>query len=415
MAFKERLIAEKKIYFEDFSDIREFEKKIRRCIWNYVRQLRARDINEASVKTQAPTTTGGEKQQAAETASSPPETPLSIEGAKFLREFISKTELSSTEEEPIAAVEIARFRLLANIVGKQGNDDRSLGVHDANLIFSEGSEFTFGYSELTELVATGLRHYTHENTPFWHWFAAIDGFERQFLLIYSIVGSETKRTGALAAMRLIGEPLPSEHRNDFLDTWFAKESPSTIRVAALGYLGDWGNAADLASIRKELDKGDNQTVSAAADAIIRVNLRESREKGIVALYELQPTSTSRHVLGVLFNNATALSTETLIGGVGHRNSEVRRIVVQKLRDRRALTNEMAEQLMDDSDASVRYEAMMSLVDAGRTFSDAEAKRILVTQAQPGDVGLRGGFGLLDRPTPQQNGVWRSSESSVYAH
>ena len=221
LAFKERLIAEKQILFEGFADLREFEMKIRRCIFDYVRQLRTRDIGEVSVKNQAPTT-GGEKQQAAETSSSPPETPLSIEGAKFLRELISKTERSSAGEA-ISAVEIARFRLLANLVGKQGNDDRSLGVHDANLIFSEGGMFTFGYLEQIGLISTGLRHYSDENTPLWHWFAAVDGFSREFLPAYSIVGDGTECTGALAAMRLIAEPLPSNTRNDFLDVWFAKD------------------------------------------------------------------------------------------------------------------------------------------------------------------------------------------------
>src|SRR6266700_5699669 len=133
LAFKERLISEKKIYFEGFVDIQEFERKFRRCIWTYVSRLRAKDNNEASAKNQAPTR-GGEKQPGAITTSSSAETPLSAEGAKFLREFISRTERSA-EEKQITAVEIARFRLLASLVGRGGNDDRSLGVHDANLLF----------------------------------------------------------------------------------------------------------------------------------------------------------------------------------------------------------------------------------------------------------------------------------------
>jgi len=48
LAFRDRLVAEKRILFESFADVREFERKIRRCIWNYVSRLRARDINEAS-------------------------------------------------------------------------------------------------------------------------------------------------------------------------------------------------------------------------------------------------------------------------------------------------------------------------------------------------------------------------------
>jgi len=58
-----------------------------------------------------------------------------------------------------------------------------------------------------------------------------------------------------------------------------------------------------------------------------------------------------------------------------------------------MPNEMAEQLLRDSDADVRYEALQSLVSAGRTFSDAEAKAILVKETTSG--GLRGLFATSD--------------------
>lgn len=402
LAFKDKLIAEKTILFESFADIRELEKKIRRCISSYVIGLRTREADKVSVQSQAPTT-GGEKQQAAETTSSASETPLSIEGAKFLRELISKTERDA-EQEPIAAVEVARFRLLANLIGSQGNDERSLGVHDANLLFTKGGYFTFGYRELTGLLASGFEHYSHENTPLWRWFAAIDGFARQLLPIYSIIGPSTeRRVGALAAMRLISEPLPSEpalDRKTCLDSWFAKDAASALKVAALSYLGDCGITSDLTIIRRELDGNNNQTINAAADAIIRINLRDSRERAIIALYELQPTSINQNVLAALFDNEAALSTKTLLGGVGHQNSNVRRIVVELLRSRHALPNEVAEQLMTDSDANVRYEALESLVDAGRTFSDEDAKKILIRQVP------NRGFGVLGTSGTAGEACWK---------
>ncbi len=394
LAFKEQLIAKKTILFEGFADIRDFEKKFRRCIWKYVARVRTHDLNEDSVKNQAPTT-GGAKQQG-ESVTSPAETPLSIEGAKFLREFISKTERKD-ENENIEAVEIARFRLLSNLVGKTGNDDRALGVHDANLLFSNGDRFTFGDTELDELARTGLRHYTEENTPLWCWIAAMNGFDRQLLPFYSFLASHQAVTGAIAAMRLINEPLPSEYRNDFIATWFSAKSPSALRVAGLAYLGDHGNTGDLTAIRKEFDRGDNQTVGAAAEAIIRINLRDSREKGIITLYELQPTSVSQQIVDELFENDKALTTETLERGVDHRNSAVRSKVVNLLRVRRALTVELAEKLLNDGSASVRYDALMTLVDSGHPYSDAEAKRILETTARPVGFGLLRGFGAIESP------------------
>ena len=60
---------------------------------------------------------------------------------------------------------------------------------------------------------------------------------------------------------------------------FGKNTASAVKVAALNYLGEFGVTSDLSRIRNEFDKNDNKTSSAAADALIRINLRESRDNG----------------------------------------------------------------------------------------------------------------------------------------
>lgn len=389
LAFKEKLIAEKKILFEGFGDIREFDKKFRRCVTNYVIGLRDQEAEGASLQNQSPKASN-EGEQPTEKVSSTQETPLSPEGEKFLRGLISKTECNA-ETDPITAVEVARFRLLANIVGNRGNDENSLGVHDANLLFADGCNIIFGRRELMGLMACGFEHYANENAPLWRWFAASGGFTNQILPIHSVIQSSVaRRVGALSAMRLISWPLlsdPPENRILYLDSWFSKDEASAVKVAALAYLGDCGIPADLPAINRELDKGDYQTTSAAADAIIRINLRDGREKAILSLYELQPTSISQKVLESLFDNDAALSTEILLNGVGHRNSEVRRTVVELLCNRHALPGETAELLLSDSNAKVRYEALKSLIDNGHIFSNVEAKNILIKKVQRNALGL----------------------------
>ena len=87
--FKEKLIADKSIYFESFTDIREFEKKIRRCISSYVIELKNREEDEQNlVQSQAPIYIDEDKQLTDRKNGSNPESPLSIEGTKFLRGFI---------------------------------------------------------------------------------------------------------------------------------------------------------------------------------------------------------------------------------------------------------------------------------------------------------------------------------------
>src|SRR5262249_25105154 len=122
------------------------------------------------------------------------DTPFSQEGATFLRDLIAKTGRAS-ESEPITAVEVARFRLLGDVIRVQGNDDQSIGAHDLNLLFAQRSSLTLGRRELFELTHGGLENL--ENTPLWHWYAALDGFRRPFLSITSVIQTPTQSTGAL--------------------------------------------------------------------------------------------------------------------------------------------------------------------------------------------------------------------------
>jgi hypothetical protein len=394
LAFKSVLIAEKLILFENFSDIRDFEMKIRRCITRYIRNLRAEDLATASGHSQSPTTDGEEQQ--VEEANRPNNTPLSPEGANFLREFISRTECI-TKDDPLSGVEIARFRLLTTIIKTHGNDDLSLGSHDANLLFRQGRHFKFGLTEIHGLLAAGLDHFSNQNVPFWHWLAAIDGFSNNMLPIYSLIESPARRVNALTAMKLISEPLPTAptwDRNTFLNSWLAADATNALKVAALTYLGECGITSDLTIIRQELDKNDNQTNSVAAEALIRITLRESRNRAIVTLYELQPTTVSADVLAMVFCDPDIFTTETLMDGVGHRNPRVRQIVVKLLSTRQALPTDIAEQLLADSDATVRCEALEFLVRSGRFFSEEEAKKILIKPTP--STGIAFPFGASDR-------------------
>ena len=57
----------------------------------------------------------------------PSPTPLTPEGAQFVRVFVTKTELDR-DTHPIESVEVARFRLLGTMIGTSGNDNSSLAV-----------------------------------------------------------------------------------------------------------------------------------------------------------------------------------------------------------------------------------------------------------------------------------------------
>ncbi|WP_019196380.1 DUF4062 domain-containing protein [Afipia birgiae] len=390
VAFKERIIAEKEIFFEPFGGVGDFEGKIRSCITAYIQKLRAAETEKIASETQATPT---EAKPAVEADSkSKKTTPLSPQGTAFLREFIISTEEDSSDA--YGPVEVARFRLLASALSKQGNDDNTIGAHDANLLYGSRLSLDLGDSEKRSLLAAGISHYSSENIPLWFWYAAVEGFRRKLLGFYSVFGQPRRQAEALEAMRLTHESLPVSkdfERNVFLDDWFAEGADETLKVAALSYLADCGVIEDLPYLKKEFDLGNYQTRSASGNAIVRINLRQGKTQAIAALYDLQLDSIGDELVEELFSNADQLAESVLVGGLSHRSKSVRQTTLRLLKERGKIDPQQAEQLLGDSDADVRYEAISALTALGRVFTNEQVKSLLVrpTSASASLLGFSG--------------------------
>ena len=405
IAFKERVFAEKKLLAGTFSDIRDFEGKFRRCIQGFVISLGNKDKESGPEKEQTPLTETQNK-----SATEPgPTTPLTVEGARFLREFLTQAEKAS-DERPLAAADLARFRLLSIIAAVHGNDQQSLGPHDANLLFKARTRFAFGRRELHGLLNVGLEHFKHTNVPLWHWVAALDGFNKSLLPIISMTGGSDRGVNALKAMRLIAEPLVEMEyfgQMEIISTWFSKSSEAAIRVAALEYLGEYGQPSALQYINEEFAKNETQTISEAANAIIGIKLRDDRRAALEALYELQPIVVKKNLLADLFSHDAEFDNEILLRGLSNRNILVRKILVKILQKRRALTPIIAEMLLNDSDAELRYEALQALVASGHRYSIEQAKAVLVRK-RPAPTSL-GFFSMGQTDTEGEAVLDRYSE------
>ncbi|HZP79200.1 MAG TPA: hypothetical protein VFB45_23895 [Pseudolabrys sp.] len=181
LEFKRKIIAEKEILFESFNEA-EFEKKIRACVTTYIKRLRSEEAGIASEKTQVARPAGDATPivPATEPTSpeAPPQRPLFDEGSQFLHQFVGKTDNVPAN---LSAVEIARFRLLGTVVSDSGNDDASLGVHDANILFIARASLLLSYGEKIGLIDSALNAYSSENYPLWHWYAETNGFDRKLL------------------------------------------------------------------------------------------------------------------------------------------------------------------------------------------------------------------------------------------
>ncbi|MGE3988385.1 DUF4062 domain-containing protein [Pseudorhodoplanes sp.] len=389
LEFRERLAASKEIKYESFSDIRDFELKIMRAVVAYIQRLVKADREKERIENQA---------TPAEASSSPtindhlpPDAPLDAAGEAFIREFLALNKAGGEESE-ISAVHVARLRLLANLIETQGNDEDSLGPHDANLLFSNKEGCVLGGKEITGLVKVGLSHFQSENAPLWYWYSKDDGFAKRWLGWFSLGRVVKVRVGALAAMTLIEEPLREFRdlgRDLFLNAWFAEDAQSQVKVAALNYLAECGLLSDLEKVKAELARGDYQTRDAALDAVIRINLREGRQKAFDELFDLQTDQISNRLCKILFSNREAISDEILKRGISQRNDAIRRECVDELSKRSSLSPETAARLLDDNDAQIRLVAIKTLVKSGKTYSEDEGRKIILRQTSTGLLGLGG--------------------------
>jgi hypothetical protein len=244
------------------------------------------------------------------------------------------------------------------------------------------------------LIDSALAHISNEIVPLWHWYVAADCEENDYLSFASYFGQPSKRAGSLNAMRLISEPikpLPDIERTDFVRSWLQESPDEQLKVAALEYLAVCGKSEDLPLIRTEYERGNYRTIGPATDAILRVSFKESRDTALRVLNELQPERVDAGLIGELFLKSDTIETPLLTVAATHRSSMVRNATVPILVGRRALPPQIAEQLLTDPNASVRFYSLRSLVDAGRDYADEKAKDILIKPT--GAVGL----GLLSSP------------------
>ena len=369
--FKQRLIEQKIILFSEFEDANEFEKKLRRCIFNYLKQFHHNEVEAGrQIQPAAPPV----QQESDETGAG-----VSSEEANFFGELASRFDL--TQPDSISATDVARLRLFSTQIGQSGNDEISLGVHDANIIFRSRRELALGEIERTALIRTGLSHLPNENAPLWHWLAP----RISKLWRFSVHGPATERVGALRAMRISAEPIPegpSVRKPMLLNIWFSENSEATVRVAALEFLAENGDGSDLDAIRKEFDRNDSHTALAASNAFIRISLRSSKEDALLSIYDLQPGQVSPFILHEIFEDEALLSTNVLRQALTLKQGDVRTRALRTLFPRGALSIAEAEELLEESDRSVRSLAIDYLAERGKSFSD-EAVKSLLTLPQAG--------------------------------
>lgn len=373
LAFRKKMETEKRVMFETFGDEREYSRKLRRCIFSYVQSLATEDTEQKSEQQQERPTSNADAPAKQDQPMA--DSLFSNSGLTFLRDFLDRAQTKQSAPTPL---DVARLRLLGDIAQRSGNDEGLLGVHDANLIYLGILPENLGRDELNGLADCGFRHFWTQSTPLWKWIASIKN--AAFTSLSSYVGPNDQRQGALRAMTLTREGLwLDDHftRRRYLNSWFATDTHSSIKAAALVYLGAAGLPEDLEWIDREIKRNDVHTRTAAAQAAIRIRLREDPPKATQAIVELEPSDLDDGLIKEIFGDERSIEPDQLSLLLQNRNQKVRTAALRFAKQRSLLTVDIANRLLSDTDANIRYEAITYLTQTGQTFSDTEAKAALV--------------------------------------
>ena len=353
LEFKEKIFSERKLLAGSFADRITFEKKFRKCVIRYITDLTHKAQVGAAQKEQAPLPKVDDSfkaESSATTSEKALRSPLSIQGARFLRDFVTQTE-QLPDGATLEATDVARLRLLGVIAGVSANDVETLSSHDANLLFRARDKFDYGRPELIGLLNVGLEQFRYENVPLWHWVTAVTGsFDSSIIQLSTLIGPAPRRVNALLAMHSIGLTIkgkPDLTRADLVGFWLSDNSTNDLKVAALKYLADFGHPSDLPWIQQEYQRNTSQTANAAVNAILWITSRNDRPHALELLDELQPASIHAELLQELFNNPIEITDGKLSSFVKHRNADVRKRAVKTMRERGKLDETQAESLLND--------------------------------------------------------------------
>ncbi|MEQ1882629.1 MAG: DUF4062 domain-containing protein [Burkholderiales bacterium] len=394
LGFQERLREEKAFLYGTFTDAADFASQVRQflCV-HVIRILTAADGNAEdrpahsrpeSTITQPAEETEDSRENVADAAS---------EDAQFV-ERISQV-LRTTEGA--SEVEVARLRLIAAVSGHSTNDRVTLGVHDANLLYNHRAQFTLSDAERRGLASAGVANLVNENVPLWSWFGEMDRRRSDLLFIYTVLGDDSERAGAITALRLLGRPLSALKKLNpalLVSSWFDESRGSPVKIAALRYLKVLGNVAQLAAVKDEVARADKDTVGIALETAISILLRDSKAEAarfvLLSSFETLPSDILKNV----FPYFAELGSEELAAGLDHRAPDVRARTVELLAERGVISTDTIRRAQDDNAAVVRAAAVEALDRMAKPLSLDEAHSV-ITRSQSRGLGLQ----LIIPPDP----------------
>jgi HEAT repeat protein len=375
--FKRKFTEEFRGAYQTFNSLREFEQRFRSILASTLSREREED-DKGDNEEKSKSILGGNSEIVH--PASDAETFFSSQALDFLNDLISRP--TDAEASEYTSTEAARFRLIGKTLHHSGNDEDTLGAHDANLMFLELAGTELGAEERRGLLDTGLQGFETENIPFWKW--AVSQESRSIvseLAFRTIVGGEKKRSNALKALTILDENLRgvtgSFSREELRDFWLMEENGESVKLSALRFLGELGDSDDLGHIERHIDSSEATVAKAALSAKVQFLARMSITEALEFLSGREDADVPQEVIEEVEAKLSVFETTVLEGCLATRSTGLQLIVSTELLRRGALDDAGADLLAMSSDSEVRLIAAHAKHDSKQDFSLKDAHSLIV--------------------------------------
>lgn len=354
LAFQSKLIEEKNILFEQFSDTSEFARRLRIGLADYVNQKK---LSEAEPEQTASATSALAESHAEELETASDGASGSFQ-AKYLQRFAKKLN-GSASDESITPSDIARLRLAGMTHSWVGNDEPELGPHDVNLLYRQKSNYEFDDAEIRRLTQFGLGAQVAQNKPLWSWLSAVISVDEDWLTFATLSTTKSWRKGAFEAARLGGFHILNAialNRKKIVELWLNGEDDEAHKVA-LEYLRFEGTEPDLEIILPRLSDAGSGVFRNYLEAVVAIQLRYNPCKAAETLIQSQFDQFELDILNPALQAFQLLSAADLENGLEHRNSSVRHAALSELHKRKLADKDVGRRFADDGNLQVRKIAL----------------------------------------------------------
>lgn len=385
LEFREEQVGGKVNYFRNFSTLDEFRGHVRIKL----NEIGWKESGFLALKSEGEASQPDPKGQNDLIAADEIETGLfDIEARNFLSELLNKPQDWNATE----ASEAARLRLIAASVSRPGNDQVSVGAHDANLIFKHFRDEKLSEQEYKTLIESGVSGFDYCNVPLWRWLSRKEEhepFPNYHLRLLATAGTEGEQRNAIRILQSIGETIPTHdghfNTHGVLESWFSEVTKDGVFEAAVKFLAENGEVGDLQAIEEAQRNAPDNRKKKIESAIVKILSKQSSEAALKHVCEREVERVDASTLASLFSSPQSLSTATLAKCLSAKLEEVRLRSAELLHERKEISFDTANTLLTDSNHDIRLIAVEALRYLGAPLDDGVIKKVLTIEK--GSQGL----------------------------